>query len=227
MKRIFALILLFIVSICLCACNTETKHSNVEYPLKEVNIIYDNYSNIIQQTIYNELTEEYTTTIFTYEYKNGFWNCISQSTHISNSNTGINNTEATATNIYYIQDLIDNPIILIDNDNIKISIVEYLDVASWWEFGYKIKVENRSDKTITYLIDDTSIMDINCDPLFDVDHIESGHTAYFNIAWDKETLERCHIPYIDNIEFMIRVFDNNDWVSPALYGTKVLIKNEK
>ena len=76
------------------------------------------------------------------------------------------------------------------------------------------------------MIDSASIMNINCDPLFKVDHIEAGHIAYFNIAWDKETLERGYIPYIDNIEFIIRVYDNEDWTTPALYGTKILIKHD-
>jgi hypothetical protein len=112
-----------------------------------------------------------------------------------------------------------------DNKDVKVSLIEYLDQASWWEFGYKFKVENKSNKTLTIVFDDTSIAEVNCKPLFSIDHIEAGHTAYFNFAWDRASLERSWIPYIDNVEFTLKVYNSNNWNIPALYGTKAFIKH--
>jgi hypothetical protein len=67
-------------------------------------------------------------------------------------------------------------------------------------------------------------MDILCKPLFTIEHIDAGKTAYFTLAWDTDTIERTHIPYIDNIEFMIRVYNNENWSAPALDGSRIMIK---
>ena len=72
----------------------------------------------------------------------------------------------------------------------------------WYEFGYELKIENNTNNIITIAIDDVAIMDTACPPLFNIDHIDAGKTAYFTIGWDKETLERSHVPYINNIEFI-------------------------
>jgi hypothetical protein len=68
-------------------------------------------------------------------------------------------------------------------------------------------------------------MNIGCPPLFSIDHIEAGHTAYFTLGWDNETLERLYVPYIDNVEFMLKVYDNDNWRAPAFAGERILIKH--
>lgn len=127
-------------------------------------------------------------------------------------------------NIYYNSDLTDGPIIIMDNEYAKVSIIKYLAKDYWWEFGYEFKIVNKTNKVLTALIDDCSIMDVMCKPLFSIDHVEAGHTAYFTVAWDRETLERSHLPYIDNIEFLVRVYNGENWKMPALAGSKILLK---
>jgi hypothetical protein len=180
--------------------------------------------------VYNEGTKEYTTTEYIYGYVNGLWKCIDQNITKSKSESSItcpypfvsnNNT----LDIYNNQDLAEGPIVIMDNADAKISITKYLASDNWWEFGYELKVENKMNKVLTVMIDCPSIMGIQCEPMFSIDHVDSRDTAYFTLAWDKETLERCYIPYIDNIEFMVRIFDNENWKVPALAGERVLIKN--
>lgn len=127
--------------------------------------------------------------------------------------------------IYYNNDLINEPIVIMNNEYTKISITKYLAKDYWWEFGYELEIINKTNKVLTVTIDDVSIIDTQCKPLFHIDHIDAYNTAYFIMAWDNDTIERCHIPYIDNIKFMIRVFNNENWTGPALAGEKVLIKN--
>ena len=115
-----------------------------------------------------------------------------------------------------------------DNADIKISIVKYLASDFWWDVGYELKIENKSNKILTCTIDDTYIMNTYCQPLFSIEHIEAKHTEYFTIGWDRDSLDKSHIPYVDNVEFMVRVFNNeywnNRWTDKALWGTHVLIK---
>ena len=225
MKKLVCFVLSITCCLALISCS-EKSTTTTESPLKEVNSVYDANGNLIQQTVYYEETNEYVTTTFVYEKHDGKWICTDQKLVVRNyqkvSTDGTNHS----INIYYKSSLENGPIMLINNKDIKVSIVEYLDKASWWEFGYKFKVENTSGKTITIMFSDVSIMDINCDPMFHVDHIETGHSAYFNLAWDMASLKSAYIPYIDNIEFILRVYNNDTSYAPAIYGTRALIKHQ-
>ena len=111
---------------------------------------------------------------YIYTYSDPKWICIDQrTTIISNSSTPETQVDALL-NIYYKDYLETAPIVLIDNSDIKISIIEYLDKAGWWEFGYKFKVENKSTKVLTYTFDCVSIMDIDCKPMFSIDILIRG-----------------------------------------------------
>lgn len=225
LKKLFCLVLIVIFCLTFVGCEDNNQKNTIELPLKEINAVYDIHGNLLQQTVYNEQTDEYVITIFTYSHETGTWTCIDQKTIITNCQKDpVESTTDNSLTIYYNNDLKSGPLVLIDNSDIKISIVEYLKQASWWEFGYKLKVENKSTKVLTYMFDYVSIVGIECKPMFTIDHIEPGHTDYFNLAWDKESLERAYIPYLDNIEFMLRVYDNDDWKDLALYGTRALIK---
>lgn len=229
MKKFTCFIVIFAICIMLCAgCKKDTSETAVNWPLKEVNTVYDRYGNILQQVIYNEASGEYFIKEYTWSLYNNKWVCVDQSTTLidkrDSCQTNSENTSR-ALSIYYKYYLAEGPIILIDNADIKVSIVESLNAASWWEFGYKFKVENKSNKTITIMFDNVSILNIQCSPMFFVDHLEPGNTIYFNLAWDLDSLKRSCIPYIDNVEFLLKVYDADDWNRPAIYGTRALIKN--
>lgn len=224
-KSLLCFILIFLLSTGLCACSDNT--DDIDTNIKLIDTTSDQHGNILNQIFYNEATGEYIIKEYSYEYISGSdrWQCIDQQTKVVSDIKGTYIKDP-ALSIYYNTDLLSKPIILIDNEYAEISIIKYLAQDQWWEFGYELKIVNKTKKIITMSIDDAYIMNIQCEPLFSIDHIDAGKTAYFTMAWDIETLERCHIPYIDNIEFMIRLFDNEDWTSPAFTGERVLIKTK-
>jgi hypothetical protein len=193
--------------------------------LKEINVVRDAHGHIIQQIFYHEQTGEYIMKEFTYSYENGKAVCIDQKTTIISSTTESDISTANSLTIYYNSELEIRPAVIMDNEYARITVKKFLSRDSWWEFGYDIEVLNKTNKVISIAFDNVYIMDISCQPLFSIDHIDAGKTANFLLGWDKETLERCYIPYIDNIEFMVRVFDNETWDSTALTGSRVLFKN--
>ena len=131
-------------------------------------------------------------------------------------------------NIYHNKDLQKGPITLLNQESIKVSITKYLASDQWWHFGYELKIENNSNKVCSITIDDSYIMGIKCSPLFSITHVEPGHTAYFNMVWQTEELERNHIPYIDDIEFKLKVFFNEPYSYERIadIGNKILIKTD-
>jgi hypothetical protein len=221
---ILVILAIVIIGITLIFNSNTAKENTVAYPLKELSATYDSAGNLLQQILYNELTDDYIKTEYVYGYVDGRLICIDQHTTIITNKKHEDNQNTTKLQVYFNKDLLNDVITIIDNEYVKVSIVKYLAKDSWWEFGYELKVVNKTKDIITVHIDNATIMDINCSPLFYTEHVAPGDTEYFTLAWDSDTLERCYIPYIDNIEFMIRVFDNDNWRTPALCGERVLIK---
>jgi hypothetical protein len=222
-------IYLFII-LCLCfnftGCSSKSE-SIINKPFEAVNTVYDIHGNILQQTVYNTMTDEYITTVFIYDRIDSLWVCTDQKTiRTSTKNPTMQSTTLNTVEVYYERDLMLEQTVLLKTNDITISVVECLNKASWWEFGYKIKVENTSAKVLSVSFDSATIMDIHCAPMFTIDHIDAGHIAYFTLAWDRDSLERACIPYIDNIKFMVRVFNTQYFDKPAVYGTTILIKTE-
>ena len=225
MKIITYLTITMLICALLTGCGKDTCESDTNWPLKEVNTIYDQYGNLLQQILFNEDTGEYFIKEYTWTLRDDKWICVNQKSYTSNNYAGNNNKlNDTNSSITVCSDT-QVPEMILNTHNIKVYIVEVLDKASWWEFGYKFKVENNSNKVLTIMFDDVSILGIDCKPMFFVDHIEPGHTAYFNLAWDIDTLKRSCIPYLDNVEFTLKIYDTENWNTPALCGTKVLLKH--
>jgi hypothetical protein len=133
--------------------------------------------------------------------------------------------DCTGKQVLEVKNLQYGELAILNTPEIYIAVVEYLDTASWWEFGYKLKIVNKCDRSLTVTFNNSSVAGIRCEPVFFVDHIEPGHTRYFNLAWDRASLERSWIPYLDNIEFLLQVYYSSSWSNPAKYGTRVLLKN--
>ena len=228
LKRSLSIILIIILCVSFVGCSKQNE-TKIDVPLILINEVRDSYDNIIQQTFYNSDTDEYMVRSYEYALCKNKWVCTNQHMSIIPFKKELDNisniSEIDRTlKIYYNSDLEDGPITVMDNDFVKVSIVKYLAKDNWWEFGYELKVTNKTNSVITYMIDGASIMDIQCQPLFSIDHIEAGDTAYFTMAWDTEALERSHIPYVDNVEFMLRIYNNDRWTSTALAGSIVLMK---
>lgn len=226
MKKFICICITLCCLICFCGCKETPKQNTTIAPFIELNAVYDQNGNMLQQILYNENTKEYIMKEYTYSHQDGKWICIAQKTKIicQTELLAIGQPSSTV-NIYYTQDLVDSSIVLLDNEDVKISIVEYLEKASWWEFGYKFKVENKSNKVITILFENTCIVNIDCQAMFQVDHIYANSTRYFNLAWSMDSLERCWVPYIGDVGFTLSVYNSENFDLPANYTMNVLIKN--
>ncbi len=220
---------IFVTAIFYNSKGSETDTETQGTPIKVLYEQYDQNNNLLQQILYNEMTGEFINKEYTYELRKNpdTWVCtdvkttISQKTALQADNV---NARPPAYNIYHNSDLKQHPIILIDNEKVKAQITGYLTNSSWYEIAYEFKIENKTDQVLTISFEDVAIMDIYCQPVFHIDHVEPGQTIYFVLGWNCDTLKRCWIPYIDNIDFMLKVYDTEDWKSPAYTGALVLMR---
>ena len=226
MKKFISVFLILMLTMCCMLSGCSSNKEDYYVSLRLVDEVRDQYDNVLQRTYYNEDADEYLIKEYTYCLQKNKWVCVDQKTTIYK--TTYDRPESPVDNsltIYYNNDLTTGPLVILDNEYAKISIVKYLAKDDWYEFGYELKIVNKTNQVLTMSLEDFYIMDIMCKPLFSIDHVEAGKTAYFKMAWDKDALERSHIPYVDNIEFMVRIFDNENWTSTALAGNRIMIKN--
>lgn len=235
MKKIFSIIgIILLISLTVgtglfCICSYVLKTEEPYSPLVLINEVEDQNSNIIQQTFYNEETGDLWLKEYTYELCKNKWICTNQQTSImknsSSSEKAVNNTIDNSLKIFHNYEITNNTITVLDNELVNIALVGTYGKEAWYEFAYELKITNKTSSIITFTIDDASIMGINCKPLFTVDHIEPSKSTYFRVGWDVDTLTRNYIPYIDNVEFRVKIFNNEDLTGTALTGTRLLIKN--
>lgn len=227
MKKIFVLIL--VVALCcllLCSCGSKEK-DNQQTPLVLVESLSDQYDNILSQIYYNTSTNEYLLKEFIYEYVDNKWVCVEQTTTVYQTFPLYEDPccqDTPLLNVVRHSDLIDNSITVVNNTDVKITITKILPACSWYDFGYELFIENKSDKILTAAFVDSCIMNIPCEPLFNIDHIEAHSQVKFKLVWDKTTLQTSCIPSLDDIKVTIKIFDNANYYVPAKYVTNVLIK---
>lgn len=234
MKRFICILLicLIIFSMTSCAKTTEKSTESISYPFKSVDSVYDRYGNILQQIIYNEETEKYIIKEYEYTLIDDTWICVEQNmyTMINNpctdkhgpsQNKYTNFNESTL--VLYKNDLTDRPYTIIDNEYIRITVIRYLEDGGWYDFAYEFKVENKTDQVLTFSFENMSIMNISCPAVFSIDYVYEKETKYFLLGWSKDTLSRCYIPYIDRVNFQIKIYDNEDWRRPADFGEQIII----
>lgn len=228
MKKFFILALIMLLCLGLFAgCDDkDVSECIVSEPFEQVAVLYDKYGNMLEQTLYNKNTGEYIFKEYSYELKTTTWHCIDIKTTVLPDQAKYPYVDAAPRlSIYHNDDIAKKPIVLVDNDKVCVSIIKSLQEANWYKFAYELEVINKTDSVITIIIENAAIMNIGCPPLFNIDHIEANQKAYFTLGWDSETLERFYIPYIDNVEFMLKVYENDNWRAPAFAGEHILIKH--
>lgn len=227
MRHIIAILLSIILLCCVFAgCSKTSNEAKTESPLVLIDTIYDQYDNILNQIYYNTVTGDYYIKEYLYEFKNDKWVCTTQYTTVYENcyPTDYSYYADPYLNIYYDDALKDNSIIILNNEYIKISIIKALSSSSWFEAGYKLRIQNKTSDVLSVAFTEVFIMGIACEPVYNLEHVDPLATVDFDFVWDKATLDRCHVPYFGDVDFLVKVYNNDKWNAPALTGVRALIK---
>ena len=80
--------------------------------------------------------------------------------------------------------------VLMDNEYVKATIIEKYE-DEWGEIGYKIQVENKTDKHLMIYTNNTSVDGMMNDPSFYVE-LTGNKKANENMYWYKDSEENTH-----------------------------------
>ncbi len=91
------------------------------------------------------------------------------------------------------------------------------DPDAYWGPAFTFQLENNTDKTLMFSIEDASINGIMCDPFWAC-QVEPGKKANSEVSWMEDTLAAYGINYLEQVEFKLRVYDYDDWSADDIFG---------
>ena len=107
-----------------------------------------------------------------------------------------------------------NDIVLIDNSDVTAIITDFYD-DDFWGYTGNLYLVNKTDKNLMFSIDDVSVNGYMADPYFACS-VRAGKCALTDMSWSDDTFEEAGIDTVEEIEFTLNVYDNDDWSADNL-----------
>lgn len=107
--------------------------------------------------------------------------------------------------------------VIIDNDRVTVTVTGY-ENDDVWGFGVNLFFVNKTDKSITFGIDDASVNGYMADPFY-AKILSAGKCAFGSATWFTSTLDENGITDVEEIKFNLRIYDSDD-----LFGDTVIIE---
>ena len=105
--------------------------------------------------------------------------------------------------------------VIIDNDICTFTITE-VDPSNSWGFTLKSSNTNKTASTnLSFSVDDVSVNGYMIDPFWSTSALP-GKTELSDISFSNATLSSLGITSVDEVEFRLRISDQDDWTSDAL-----------
>ncbi len=105
--------------------------------------------------------------------------------------------------------------VLVDDENITFKITK-AEVDSIWGFTLKVFCENKTaDKNLMFSIDKVSVNGYMCDPFW-AEQVAAGKKSNQDISFALSNFDEIGIDTADEITFLLRVTDYDDWMADPL-----------
>jgi hypothetical protein len=108
----------------------------------------------------------------------------------------------------------DSDNVILDNEYVTVTVIGY-DEDSVWGYTADLFLQNKSDKEIMFTVEDSSVNGYMSDPFWAVS-VLPGKCAFSSMSWSDSALEEIGVDDasgIEEIEFLLRVYDGNDWTA--------------
>lgn len=102
-------------------------------------------------------------------------------------------------------------VVLVDNDQISVTVTGF-EQDEIWGYTANLYVVNKTDVPVMVTADEVSVNGFMVDPFF-ADSVPAGKCAFTSMSWSDSALEENSIPQVETIEFILRVYNENDWMA--------------
>lgn len=101
--------------------------------------------------------------------------------------------------------------IIIDNDYVTVIVTGYTEDSIW---GYTVNffLVNKTGEEAMFSVENASINGYMADPYY-ASSVMPGKCSFSSMSWGKSTFEENGIENVDEIEFVLKVYNSNDWMA--------------
>ena len=101
--------------------------------------------------------------------------------------------------------------VIVDNEYVTATVIGYEKD----DFGYYevlLFLQNKTDAEVMFSVDEASVNGFMVDPFW-ATSVLPGKCAFDSISWSHRSLEESGITEVEEIEFLFRAYDYNDWTA--------------
>lgn len=112
--------------------------------------------------------------------------------------------------------------VIIDNEYVSVTVTGYEEDDIW---GYTVNLFllNKTDKNVMFSVDEASVNGYMADPFYAAS-VSAGKCAFSSISWSDTTLEENSITNIEQIEFLFRAYDEDNWTDDDFVKETITLK---
>ena len=121
----------------------------------------------------------------------------------------------------FVRDAQPTDTVLVDNEYATV-VLTGCEKDDIWGYSANVFIVNKTDTTIMTSVSEASINGFMIDPLF-AEAVGIGKCSFSSITWFNSDLEDNSITEVENIEFVLRIYDNEDWMADDFYNEIVTI----
>ena len=102
--------------------------------------------------------------------------------------------------------------VIIDNESC-IFIIESVEAESIWGYTLNCYLENKTSDPLLFLWDDVSVNGNKVDPFW-IEFVQPGKRVFSDITFSNSSLKSYGISEVEEIEYILQVYNYDDWTAP-------------
>lgn len=131
------------------------------------------------------------------------------------------NTEASESVVTSAESPAPAETVLVDNDDITV-VLTGTDPDDMFGYVLKLRLENKTDKTLMYSAENVSVNGFMVEPLF-AQTVSAGNKANADFTIFDTDLEDNQISEVNEVKFSLRVYNDDDWTEDAIFEDELTI----
>lgn len=111
--------------------------------------------------------------------------------------------------------------VLIDNEYVTVIVTAY-EEDSIWGYTVNLFLVNKTDTKVMFSVEEASVNGFMADPFY-AESVIAGKCAFSSITWYSTTLEENGITDVEELEFRLRVYDYDSWLTEDFANEKITL----
>ena len=111
--------------------------------------------------------------------------------------------------VNFVREAKDSDNVIVDNESVTVIVTGY-EEDTFYGYSVNMFLLNKTDKEIMFTANEVSVNGFMVDPLF-ANSVSGGKCAFASMTWFDTTFEENGITDVEEIEFILRAYDYNNW----------------